>query len=425
MAEGMDFPLCVQVRLSLLRLLFHLLQYAHWSQQGYSHKNPHKPNQDRWGVSRDVAGDVSSALLAVYDGHGPTGHDCAAFVQTQFPKLLAKLVRQRRVQKYRAVAPPGTPLYDPLQWPQLTVEEHEDCCRRALLTCNTALHEDETIDDSISGSTAIACHFHGDYLTVSNVGDSRALLGHYVEPDDSFEYEDECKQEIDDEGHRQQQPTGLVAIPLSRDQTPHRKDERQRVLKYGACIQDQRESSPASITCTDSDSNWSEDRSSQLRVATKNNSSCTITRSLGDAEAEWVGVMGEPELLTTRLNTNDKFLILASQSVFSTLSNSHILRLCAMAESPLTACQAIVREAGISQDDNDRTVMVCFLSCTRAPGPGTTEELVLLRNSHDSSTATTQQSSSSQGDEEDSREDGGLLLDDDGGLYASSGSSSW
>ena len=69
----------------------------------------------------------------------------------------------------------------------------------------------------MSGTTAVSASFHGNSITICNVGDSRAILGHRI-----------YKKDKDD--------TQLLAIPLSRDQTPYRKDERERVRQSGAAV---------------------------------------------------------------------------------------------------------------------------------------------------------------------------------------------
>lgn len=68
---------------------------------------------------------------------------------------------------------------------------------------------------NLSGTTAISTTFHSGNLTVSNVGDSRCILGY-------------C-----DSGAK---GSPVLAIPLSRDQTPWRKDERERIQKAGGRV---------------------------------------------------------------------------------------------------------------------------------------------------------------------------------------------
>ena len=63
----------------------------------------------------------------------------------------------------------------------------------------------------MSGTTSITVILRGDTLFVANVGDSRAIIASEMEE-------------------------GLVYSPLSDDQTPFRKDERERVKLKGARV---------------------------------------------------------------------------------------------------------------------------------------------------------------------------------------------
>ena len=84
----------------------------------------------------------------------------------------------------------------------MTDKTYESCSLRAHVSCNQSLHSAPSVDDSLSGTTAISILFHGrDSMTISNVGDSRAIAG------------------VKTEGGK------IRAVPLSHDQTPYRKDE--------------------------------------------------------------------------------------------------------------------------------------------------------------------------------------------------------
>ena len=74
------------------------------------------------------------------------------------------------------------------------------------VNANKAMHK-ANFDDSLSGTTAITVFLKGDTLYVANVGDSRAIIAR--ETDDGK----------------------LRSHPLSVDQTPFRKDERERLKK--------------------------------------------------------------------------------------------------------------------------------------------------------------------------------------------------
>ena len=82
---------------------------------------------------------------------------------------------------------------------------------RAHTSTNTALAQ-SAIDDQQSGTTAVTAYFDGLDLLVSNVGDSRVMLG-----------------SVDAQGK-------LIHKALSTDQTPYRRDERERVKACGARV---------------------------------------------------------------------------------------------------------------------------------------------------------------------------------------------
>ena len=112
---------------------------------------------------------------------------------------------------------------------------------------------------------------------------------------------------------------------------------------------------------------------------------CAFTRSLGDYLAEDIGVTADPEMLTTRLTTNDEILVIATDGIFEFMANQEVIDVCSRSDCPLMACQSLV-EAAYDQwlihenRTDDITVIVCFLKCSRYPseGMGTSEDLVSL-----------------------------------------------
>jgi len=123
-------------------------QYAYWTQRGYYPDAPHKENQDSYGITPKFAGEEQGALFAIYDGHGTQGDAAAAFAQKKLPAAIAKYLRQARVLKYKEYLKKNNinkPAFDPAQWPLLTEEEYQVCCRKAFLECNKAMHKTETV----------------------------------------------------------------------------------------------------------------------------------------------------------------------------------------------------------------------------------------------------------------------------------------
>jgi serine/threonine protein phosphatase PrpC len=244
------------------------------------------------------------------------------------------------------------------------------------------------VDDSISGTTAITAGFHFGRLTVCNVGDSRAVMGHRL-------YGGEEQEEITQESDLSAEVGKLVAIPLSKDQTPYRADERERLKKAGSAIMtvDQME---GRVPATDE--NWDHvnlgeeiDLSGDPpRVWAKgcNFPGCAFTRSLGDLIADRIGVYAEPEILTTEVTKNDEILVIASDGIFEFLTSQGAIDICAKCESPSEACERLVKASynqwlHFEDRTDDITVIVCFLECDSETetAKGTTKELVELNYS--------------------------------------------
>ena len=95
---------------------------------------------------------------------------------------------------------------------QASFEDIKKAVINAHNVTNEALHADSSIDDSLAGTTSISVVCIDNRLIISNVGDSRAIIA-----------------SLSSDGR-------LVAKALSNDQTPYRKDERERVKQYGARI---------------------------------------------------------------------------------------------------------------------------------------------------------------------------------------------
>ena len=388
-------------------------------------------------------------MFAVYDGHGKHGHACAQFAQERLPKAIAKHVRRIRCQKYQQARAAAGGVHkskggwDPDNWPLLESDEYETSCRKAFLEVNQAMHDAPNVVDTLSGTTATTVNFHGDFVAVSNVGDSRVVLGHRVKDKggnvvaincpqtaagirrraDSPPAEEE-KNDIDDElmhessYHENQHGSGtttvasfvrpernfeqqrklqnvpgtrVLAIPLSRDQTPYRKDERERVKALGASVMsiDQMQGKE------EVHENWgdmvlgetidTEGDPPRIWVKGKDYPGCAFTRSLGDSMSESVGVNAVPEILSTRLTRNDEYLVIASDGIFEFLTNQAVMEFCASSESPLIACEKIVKAAYqqwlvYEKRTDDITIIVCFLQNFNVPAEGgsqgTTEDLV-------------------------------------------------
>lgn len=189
------------------------------------------------------------------------------------------------------------------------------------------MHIDDSIDDELAGTTAISVVFMDKRIFVSNVGDSRAII---------------CSLSADGR---------LVSRPLSNDQTPYRKDERERVKGYGARIlsMDQLEGiEPVH-------ENWAElklgedidEGGDPPRIWSPDGDypGTAFTRSLGDSVAEVLGVIPEPEIQEYELRSDDLFLVVASDGVYEFLTNQMVADIVFSNSDINKGCKEVVENA--------------------------------------------------------------------------------
>lgn len=323
------------------------IRYAYYSQKGYYPDQPDKANQDAYSVIEKFGGkDSNDAFFAVYDGHGELGDQCAQYARDKMPEYLQRHITKAKTKESKKPDLIRDSLKnaedsDPLAHVELSKDQMQKACTRAHVECNNAMHQ--AIDDRLSGTTAISAYVHGrrNRMTICNVGDSRAVLGKTSEGNDYIKGR-----------------TPLKAYPLSRDQTPYRKDERTRIRKTGARILslDQLEGLEP-VNNKDDDPN-NNDPDIELgeeldeggdppRVWSPNGDypGTAFTRSLGDSMAEALGVYAEPEMITREIKPDDRMIIIASDGIFEFLTNQSVVDICAKFVDPLEACKAVVTES--------------------------------------------------------------------------------
>jgi serine/threonine protein phosphatase PrpC len=125
----------------------------------------------------------------VFDGHGQKGTYCARFVRDNLSLNVQQALKL-------AVDKSEVSMHDAFVAGHQFTDKQMHCKK-----------------DRMSGTTAVCVMMQGTTVHVSNVGDSRAVLG-----------------------HRDRSSNRLQACALTFDQTPYRKDERERCKKTGARV---------------------------------------------------------------------------------------------------------------------------------------------------------------------------------------------
>ncbi|XP_052161861.1 probable protein phosphatase 2C 65 isoform X3 [Oryza glaberrima] len=281
-----------------------VLEYATLAVAGLYPDSPGRESQDAHLVATRFAGHPDLHLFAVFDGHGACGAACAGFARDALPRLLAGV---------------GMGEGEEGGGRMVVVEDPAAAFREALPAANAEMHAADEVDDSMSGTTAVAALVAGGALHVANVGDSRAVAGVWRE--------------------------GRVAAEeLSWDQTPFRADERARVKACGARVMSVEQ--VEGVRDPEAEG-WVADEGDPPRVWARDGlyPGTAFTRSLGDQAAEAVGVIAEPEVKSVEITPAHLFFVVASDGVFEFLSSQDVVDMVAAYEDPREACSAIAAES--------------------------------------------------------------------------------
>lgn len=242
-----------------------------------------KQNEDRLRVAR-----IHDNLLyfAVFDGHaGPHAADyCYTFME--------KFIRDALEEE----------------------DDLEKVLKKAFLDTDKALHTHLSYFNNASfltaGTTAtVALLRDGVELVVASVGDSRAML---------------CRR-----GR---------ASKLTKDHTPDREDERQRIQRFGGFV------------------TWNS--VGQANV----NGRLAMTRSIGDFHLKNSGVIAEPDTKRVTVHhANDSFLALTTDGINFLLSDQEICDVISQCQDPTEAADVITQQAlQYGSEDNSTIIVVPF-----------------------------------------------------------------
>ena len=140
------------------------------------------------------------ALFGVFDGHGPAGTLCASFARDHLPSHLVaamhrhwcrvtRLHKQHRSQLQRLRVAAGAKQQQQRHELSRQIRERErelfnEAFASAFTATNNRLHK-SAINDNRSGTTAVCVLVYGQCLHVANVGDSRAIMGVVTKMDNS------------------------------------------------------------------------------------------------------------------------------------------------------------------------------------------------------------------------------------------------
>lgn len=240
-----------------------------------------KPNQDSFDVQAPVPGD--GLYTSVFDGHGSHGRQVSQFVRNIIPKLIRDNLLS---YAQRPVTPGGE-------------QKRRNFARafsRAFHDAERYMHNDEYgIDHAFSGTTATCCWLDGCDLFCAWVGDSRCVLAR--------------RTDMTQANDSNSGSSRIIAVNLSSDQKPARKDERSRVRAAGGRVTRwQPGSGPQRVWLPEE---WLP--------------GLAMTRSIGDTILSRYGVLPHPEITVTKIGSLEEFYVVASDGVWEFMGSDQVV----------------------------------------------------------------------------------------------------
>jgi len=253
-----------------------------------------KINQDRGSVAYPYGKNLRCALFSVYDGHGEDGDLVSQYTMSEIHNRL---------------------------------EEHahfKTDLARSFHEIFTSVNEDlkycDEIEAIFSGTTACVAILRNNKITISNVGDSRAVI---------------ARRNKDDVGEGSNN-LSLSAIDLSVDQNPDSPEEQARIERSGGFVSPPPEEGLSARVWLDADH-------TQVGLA--------MSRSIGDHAVKTVGVIADPVVSEHDVLPSDEFIILGSDGIWEFLSSQDAVNIVsqnfANGKDASAACEDLIENAAM------------------------------------------------------------------------------
>jgi len=268
-----------------------------------------KTNQDRGGVAFPYGNSTTTALFAVYDGHGQGGELVSQYSLHEVQRLLEK-------------------------HPDFN-GNIEKAMKETFLRVDSSLEDECLIEPMYAGTTACVALLRGKKLVLSNAGDSRAVLARKMEGGSRGNGTNNSNNNINNNNN-----TIFEVIDLTQDQNPDLPAEKERIERMGGYVSPPPEPGLSSRV-------WLDKEWSQIGLA--------MARSIGDHAVKPVGVIAEPVVTFHDLKENDSFLILATDGVWEFVSSSEAVQIIAkhLHRGATKACQVLIETAAAKWHDEE------------------------------------------------------------------------
>ena len=243
------------------------------SQTGYA-PYYNKNNQDAFSVKNyKINGDENIDIYIVCDGHGEHGDKISWTVANNLPEMI-----RNHLQKY---------LDNSSKKVAITQDLIEAGIKQACQLCQNILRKNLEYS-FLSGTTQVISVIWQDNLIMANVGDCKAFLA-------------------------TKKGNNTVSKLSTEEHRPNNPKEKSRIIAAGGKVAAQ----------IDEEGNafghsrvWNNEMTAP---------GLTSSRTIGDVFAQQFGVVSSPEIIRCKLTSNDKFIVMGTDGMFSFLSNQYCI----------------------------------------------------------------------------------------------------
>ncbi|XP_074311854.1 putative protein phosphatase 2C 33 isoform X2 [Silene latifolia] len=262
-------------------------------------------------------------FCGVFDGHGPSGHKVSRRVRDQLPAKLSTVYHhikitgrsqsdvdafcddvddsnsETREPNSRSVRDADDPVAD------LVFYRWKSSLLRAFREVDQELSLDSSIESYCSGSTAVTIVKQGDYLIISNLGDSRAVM---------------CSR-----GEIGQ----VIAVQLTVDLKPSLGKEAERIRRCKGRVF----------------SLGAEAHVLRLWLPDEDSPGLAMTRAFGDFCLKSYGLISVPQIFCRKLVEEDEFVVLATDGIWDVLTNFEVVKIVLSARKRPSAAKLLAVHA--------------------------------------------------------------------------------
>lgn len=299
----------------------HIKKMSAFSQAGKAEDGFTKINQDSYLVITKEYKLNDFNMFGVLDGHGLNGHLVSNFAVRYLTTFFQKNKKINTLTDEDSI-------YYRLK------KNSYDIISRACRHIERDIAKSD-IDATYSGTTCCMVFQVGEKIICGNIGDSRAII---VKKNIHAKIDNNDNHNNSNKKHKKKKnniENILYIKPLSIDQKPNSPGEKERIESHGGIISQYEENGEVS---------------GPFRVWKKDEMvpGIAMSRSIGDLVASTLGVIPEPIFTEEVIDSNTKFIIIASDGIWEFLENNKVAEIVLPfyeKGDPDGACKELIRQA--------------------------------------------------------------------------------